>query len=265
LRSYRDIQDPSTERRERLERVKAILSSGAKTIRRVFYMLGGSASYSSVVKDCVWLRLRGEVGWEAVLEEGRRLLGSESYRNLAEFIGSMPYGYRLSKREAFSNYIEVWLEKATLERLFYRITDKYDVGLLVTRGQISWTALKEASERLPDDSVVLYFGDNDYYGRRIYDSIQGFLSRLGCYPAFERPALTDEQEARFRFPVGEHHLDGMPEDELQRILESSIQQYLDEEKFRELCDREKRDLAKLQRILEQSAENQHEIPRQNRG
>lgn len=241
-----------------MERVKAILSSGAKTIRRVFYMLGGSASYNSVVKDCVWLRLQGEVGWEAILEEGRRLLGSESYRNLAEFIGSIPYGYRLSKREAFYNYIEVWLEKATLERLFYSITDKYDVGLLVTRGQVSWTALKEASERLPDDSVIIYFGDNDKYGRRIYDSIREFLGQLGCYPEFERPALTYEQEARFHSPVGEHHLDGMPEDELQRILESSIQQHLDQGKFKELCDKEEEDLAKLQKILEESAEEQED-------
>jgi hypothetical protein len=246
-RSYRDVQKPTPVRRQRLDKIKAILSSGAKTIRRIFYMLGSGANYNTIIKDCVWLRLQDEIGWSSIVEEGRHLLGSQSFESLAEFLGNVPGTYKLSKKEAFSQPIEVWLEKATLQRAFYEVTDKYDIGLLVTRGEISWTALYNASLRLGGDELILYFGDNDSYGHNIYSGIQDHLGQLGCDPTFERIALTDEQEAKYC--PGEKHLDGMPVAELKQILEATIKQYLDEDKFKQLADREAEDVAKLEEIL----------------
>ncbi|MGP8069880.1 MAG: hypothetical protein ACLP5V_08325 [Candidatus Bathyarchaeia archaeon] len=259
-RSYRDVQSPTQLKRERYDKIKEILGSGPKTIRRIFYMLGGAASYNTIIKDCVWLRLRNEIPWNSVLEEGRQLLGVRNYESLSDFMEIVPRFYRLNKEKAFDRHIEVWLEKATLERAFYSVTNKYDIGLLVTRGQVSWTALKDASDRLDEDSLILYFGDNDSYGRDIiYPSIKDFLSKLDCEPVFERIALTDEQETKFSFPKGEHHLDGMPERELVQLLEASIKQYLDEEAFNQLCEKEAQDAAKLENILE-SGDQEDEKP-----
>jgi len=120
-RTYREVQKPTPLRRQRLDEIIRILSSGAKTLRRVFYMLRGSTSYNSIGKDCVWLRLQGEIDWGSIVEEGRHLLGSQTYENLTEFIGSIPSKYKVSKEKAFSKPIEVWLEKATLERAFYEV------------------------------------------------------------------------------------------------------------------------------------------------
>lgn len=248
--SYREIHKPTPPVKERYDRIKTILSSGSKTIRRIFYMLGGEVRYNTVIKNCVWLRLHNEIPWNSIIEEGRQLLGSRTYDNLADFIKSIPDEYRLSKRSAFKKHLEVWLEKATLESCFYQITDKYDVGLFVTRGQVSWTALKDASERLDENTLILYFGDNDSYGRKIYNGIQTFLNQLDCHPTFRRIALTDEQEKQFNFPHGEHHLDGVPEPELTALVESSIKQYLDLEAFNQLCEREHRDAAALEQFLE---------------
>lgn len=247
--SYRDVENPGSLRRLRLDKIKEILGSGAKTIRRIFYMLNASASYNTIIKDCVWLRLQGELDWNSVHEEGRHLLGSPRYESLAEFLSSIPDEYKLSRKEAFSKHVEVWLEKATLERAFYQITDKYGLGLLVTRGQPSWTALYDASLRLDQDSLILYFGDNDSFGHQIYHTIQDFLGQLGCYPTFERIALTDEQEARFSFPKGEHHLDGVPEDDLKQMLDDSVKQYLDEQAFHRISDRESQDQEKLEALV----------------
>jgi hypothetical protein len=246
--SYRDVQNPSQVRRQRLDNIKGILSSGAKTIRRIFYMLGSGASYNSIIKDCVWLRLQGELDWSSIVEEGRHLLGTQSFENLAEFLGNVPGTYKLSKKEAFTQPIEVWLEKATLQQTFYQVTDKYDIGLLVTRGEISWTALYNASLRLGGDELILYFGDNDSYGHNIYNGIQEHLGQLGCTPSFQRIAMTDEQEAKYC--PGERHLDGMPVDELKQVLEATIRQYLDADKFNRLCEKEAEDAAKLEKILE---------------
>lgn len=243
---------PTPVRRRRLNKIKGILASGAKTLRRVFYMLGHGASYKAVIKDCVWLRLHGELPWSSIVEEGRHLVGYPSYTSLSSFIHSISDQYRLSKAAAFSKHIEVWLEKATLENVFNDILYKYDIDILVTRGDISWTALKTASERLDEDSVVLYFGDNDSYGLKMYKGIQDRLGQLGSHPSFHRIALTDEQEARFKFPKGEHHLDGMPEDELSKLLEPWVKRYLDEELFKQLCDQETEDIARLEKILEES-------------
>ena len=251
-RSYRDVEKPTGVRRERLDKIKDIVSSGPKTVRRIFYMLAAGVTYGIIGKDCVWLRLQGEINWSSIVEEGRHLLGSQSYDSLADFIRSIPGSYKLSKKSAFSRPIEVWIEKATLQDAFYNVTDKYDIGLLATRGETSWTSLKNASERLTGDELILYFGDNDSYGHNIYNDIQRFLGQLGCCPSFERIALTDGQEAKYC--PGEHHLDGMPVDELTELLEASIKQYLDEEEFERLLEKETEDQDKLEQILEKDEE-----------
>jgi hypothetical protein len=245
-RSYRDVENPTALRRKRLDKIKNILGSGAKTVRRIFYMLGSQTGYNSIVKDCVWLRLQGEVGWNDITEEGRHLLGSQSYESLTDFIGRIPGEYTLSKKKAFSQPLEVWLEKATLQSLFYQVTDKYDIGLLVIRGEPSWTSLYNASLRLSDE-LILYFGDNDSYGHNIFNGIQDHLGQLGCNPTFERIALTDELEAKFC--PGESHLDGMPADELTQLLVSTIRQYLDAAAFEKLVEKEAEDVEKLEEIL----------------
>lgn len=245
--SFRDIKKLQAKNQVELSKIKEILSSGVKTVRRVFYMLG-SRSYDSVGKLITWARLNGEISWESIVEEGRNLQGSRAYDNTQDFMDDISNLYVKRKESAFRQYFEVWLEKATLERIFYPLTNKYDVGLLVTRGCCSWTALKKASDRIPKNSVIIYFGDNDDYGKKMYKRNKKFLNDLGCYPKFIKPALTNEQEKKFKFPRGEHHLDGMPEQELAKLLEVSIKKFIIQTKFNDLVKQEEEDKEKLKEL-----------------
>ncbi len=247
---HRDTKNLQPKTREKLEKIKQILSSGSKTLRRVFYMVA-SGSYDSLGKLLTWARLNDEIDWEDIVEEGRKLMGVRSYENVEDFVDSMIYRYVKNKESCFKKHIEVWLEKATLQGFFSEITNKYDIGLLTTRGRMSWTALKEASERLDSNSVIIYFGDNDSYGVEMYEQNKDFLSQLGCNPTFIRPALTDEQEESYNFPSGEHHIDGMPEEELKKLLECSIRKYIDLKKFNSLLKQEEEEKKALIKKVEE--------------
>ncbi len=235
--SYRDTKKPQPETIERIEKINELLQSSKKTVRRLFYMIG-NVTYGVIVKNLVWARLNGLISWEHIMEESRQLEGNNSYNNPEEFLESISDAYVKSKTPSFKVYFEVWLEKATLRGVFYPITNKYDVGLLVGNGVMSWTALHKASRRLTNESVIIYFGDNDKHGIEMYERYKGFLAQLGVNPTFVRPALTDEQEKKYKFPKGEHHLDGMPEDELAKLLEASIQKLIDVDKFNKLVKQE---------------------------
>jgi len=249
------VQKKTKRIQELLGEVQGILSTGAKTIRRIFYMIEGKISYDALGKHLVWARLHGVIGWNSIVESGRKLLGSKTWESFEDYIGDFGTDYSLDRTPSHKLHFEVWLEKDTLENMFYEITNKYSVGLLSTHGQISWTALKDASQRLSRGAVVLYFGDNDYYGNRMFRQNQIFLSQLGANPEFIKIALSDEQEKKWGLPNGAK-LDGAPEDELKELLEVSIQEYIDLTVYEQILEQEKEDQTRLDAAYEKLREEE---------
>ncbi len=66
-------------------------------------------------------------------------------------------------------HVEVWLEKRALRRIFYPITNGYDVYLCTGGGYQSWSEVWAARARFlarkGSDLKILYFGDLDPSGK----------------------------------------------------------------------------------------------------
>lgn len=75
-------------------------------------------------------------------------------------------------------YLELWIEKDALVRLFKDIAQKYQLLLFPSRGYTSLTKIHNAINRFEEKThkgkkcVVLYFGDLDPSGWDIYRNIK---------------------------------------------------------------------------------------------
>lgn len=93
-------------------------------------------------------------------------------------------------------YLEMWIEKDALVRLFRDVATKYQLLLLPSRGYTSRTKIQEAIDRFKELSfkgkkcVVLYFGDLDPSRWDIYRNIK---ERLKDYAKVIRILLNPDQ------------------------------------------------------------------------
>jgi hypothetical protein len=104
------------------------------------------------------------------------------------------------------NYIEVWIEKATLEGLAIELTNTYCIRLLTSRGFNSISKLKEYSDRAKaavrkgQHPVVLYLGDHDPSGLNMQDVARDKIREYGVAVEFKRIALTYNQAKEWNLP-----------------------------------------------------------------
>ena len=268
---------------ELLVQVQDIINSYdfALTLRQIYYQLvakqiipNEQRYYRKLSRLCVRGRDEGilpETGFADRLREIDKL---SSWLNLDEFMQTVKRSYRKDKWINQPKYIEIWTEKDALRNVLTEITYKYDVALMVARGQLSRTAVYEAAERYraqtKKECYLYYCGDFDPSGLSIYNSIRERLSNFGVFIDFRRIALTEEQIKEYKLPSDPAkqsdpnynkfvdlygsdmvvELDSLPPDILRKIIGDYILQNIDPGYLAKVLREEKDERIKLNKFIE---------------
>jgi len=250
--------------------VKLIEENGIMTIRNITYKLYPGLhgkklanAYDTTIKDIVRGRtnfnsLPVSIGWDSI-RESRVTYGKQlKWDDLEEFyqwLDNFKERYSKDKIPCHKKVIECWFEKETVIDEFEEVCNKYSIPFLATRGQLTWTAKRKASERLGSDAIILYFGDNDPKGYEIFETIKRDLEYLGCGAEIIWAGVTQAQEKEYNLPE-ESRLDGFELKDLKKVIEGCIKNYIDLEVFKELCKKELEEKETLDRTSIRAVEEQ---------
>lgn len=268
---------------ELLAQVQRIIDSYdfALTLRQIYYQLvakqiipNEQRYYKKLSRLCVVGRDKGILPEEGFADRLREVDKLSSWPNLNEFMQTVKRSYRKDKWQNQDNYVEIWTEKDALRSVLTEITYRYDVALMVTRGQLSRTEVYKTAGRYKaqeDKECYLYYcGDFDPSGLSIYDSIKKRLTDFGASINFGRIALTEEHIKEYRLPSDPAkqsdpnynkfvdlygsdmvvELDSLPPDILRRIIEGYILQNIHEGSLVRTLRREKDEKERLNKFIE---------------
>lgn len=256
------------------------------TLRQIYYQLVArqvipnlKKYYAKLSRVCVVGRDLGLLPEDSFADRLRELQKPGSWLDLEDFGETMQSAYRKDKWLDQDKYLEIWTEKDALRSVISPITARWDVGLLVVRGQVSRTAIYEAFQRYSTeqndgkDRYLFYFGDFDPSGLSIFESLKERISKFeGGYLSevnFQRVALTREQVDKYSLPqdpaktsdpnyrrfteeYGDNvvELDSLPPDVLRGLVEGCIKDNLDMGRFEDVLRTEKEEKEELAVLLE---------------
>ena len=211
-----------------------------------------------------WLRINGDVPWEAIQDNIRTLTTKAGYSSAKQFIqqqiNQMFRYYSRCVAQDQQYHIEIWIEKEGLLNIVEPIADKYCRRVLACKGYNSITFQADFYDRTTETMgkglkpVILYFGDWDPSGvNMIYaamqtlqdeldlDMDQVIVERCGINPAHfpmlpENPdpvpiKETDTRAGKFMVAHGStcYELDAFHPSALQELVEKSILRYTNTE------------------------------------
>jgi hypothetical protein len=200
------------------------------TVRQVFYQLvargviekSEEQYQSTVIRLMTEMRLSGDLPFDWVVDESRRVRVTETYDNIQQALEQTAKFYRRSVLEQSADYVEVWVEKDALAGVMWDVTSDYDVPLMVSRGMPSLTflhgsalAIQRAAER-GKQAYIYQFGDHDPSGvlipqvikRRLTEMCEQHYGVNAPVPTVERVALTEKQIGRYHLPTRPTKRDG---------------------------------------------------------
>jgi len=191
------------------------------TLRQVFYLLvshhgypNEKQAYNKLGKALVKARQEGTVDADRILDLSRpEYINNSSYQSFLERARSdfktLINDFDLDKWSLQPIYCETWIEKEALSRVIAPVCKKYSVNEIVGRGYSSYTQIRRAVKRLPEDKkvIILYIGDFDPPGLHIEEKLKERLldeaSRRGKHLQLDvrRVALTYEQIQQYHLPA----------------------------------------------------------------
>lgn len=255
---------------------KVLEEENPMTLRQVYYQLVSAHiidntrnQYQRLSATLVKARQQGMIPWQWIEDRTRIPRSPAMWTDLKHFLNTLHRSYRLDVWQSQPGLVEVWLEKDALSGIFEPITNSYGVTLVVGRGYNSWSALKDAADRLDDNSVILYFGDFDPSGVDIPRALAESLASLNCFPTVTRVALTKEDIKDYNLPpdftkksdsrskafIAEYgdmavELDALPLSALKDKIIESIEENLDLSALEEIREQEQADQTELIFILD---------------
>ncbi|MDP9479079.1 MAG: hypothetical protein M3R38_25935 [Actinomycetota bacterium] len=255
------------------------------TLRQVHYRLvaRGDTTYTNTHNDYKalsrWLvedRLSGRVPWEWIEDRMRRPRQAVMWPSLPSFLRSVRRSYRRDVWSDQPEYLEVVVEKDALSGIFEEVLNPYGVTLNVGRGYDSWSALKEASDRIGsgEGATVLYFGDFDPSGEDMVRSLRERLADTdlpsgGSFPEIVKCALVPEDIELYELPpdftkttdsrraafVEQHgdvsvELDALPLDVLRGRIRDAVEARMDLNALERTRQLEQQDRERLNDLLD---------------
>jgi len=247
--------DDATEKR--LCKIIDILGNGVRTVRNIAYKLypnlHGKAldrKYNTTIKDLVKLRTSRRVKFEQIKEVRTHLSNPEGYEDKQDFIDryeieDLDMYYSRNKRPSHIKPIEVWYEKETVADDFESVCSVYDIPSLTIRGKPQWSTIKKASDRLTEEHIILYFGDNDIIGRQIFETVEDYVHYLGCECSFLWCGVTEEQEQKYDYLPKDARLDGLEDVDLHKIIKETVLEYIDSDKLEHIKEQQEKEKEEL--------------------
>ncbi len=194
------------------------------------------------------------------------------WNDLPDFLETVRQSYRREKWTRQPYALEVWCEKDAVAGVLQPVTDRYEVLLFPCRGYDSYSALKDAGERIRRagrPTVVLYLGDFDPSGQDMPRDIRDRLTRdFGATFDLRVIALTREQVDEHDLPqnfakrtdsraaafIARHgdiavELDALPPNVLQALVREHLDQFFDVTAFAEEVAREQDEQERLDALI----------------
>ena len=187
------------------------------TVRQVFYQLETAGivektegGYRQVQQQVLKMRREGLLTWEFITDGTRWQRKPETYTDAGNYIERVSRSYRRDLWQEQDVRIEIWLEKDALADVIVDVTDRWDVSLMVSRGQSSATFLHSAAmtakaafenKGLTTHIYALY--DYDAGGERAFRTVERELPEYAPDVPInvERLAVTDWQIAKLALPT----------------------------------------------------------------
>lgn len=182
------------------------------TVRGIYYHLTTrdlvpktDAGYQRVAKSCKKLRLDGELPFEYIADNTRWCRVPRTFNSIEDALANTARTYRRDMLTYAGQDIEIWCEKDALAGVFYEVTSKWDVPLMVSRGFSSLSFLHNAAQTLQNGAFVYIFSDYDAAGETIYRKIVEGLHEFSGRKRFEvnRAMLTQEHVEIYNLPTRE--------------------------------------------------------------
>jgi hypothetical protein len=254
------------------------------TLRQLYYQLVSKGIIPNTDKEYKKLsdilvkgRMSGIVDWDAIEDRTRVPKLDYAVDDIADAIDDTISQYKLDRLSDQDIYIEVWCEKDAISNILRRITDKYHVRLMINKGYSSASAMYTASKRFKafgrnKKKYILYLGDHDPSGLDMIRDIGDRLATFGVhldtddgYP--QHLGITREQVEEFNPPpnpakitdpraawyIEEHgdtswEVDALDPATLNGLVEDSIIEIIDIDKYNAIIKKEKSDKKKLERL-----------------
>lgn len=258
------------------------------TLRQLFYQLvarqhipNNDKAYRSLSRLCVKARDEGLLQEESFADRLRIIDKPSSWNSLLDYFETVQRSYRKNLWETQDNYLELWSEKDALRGVISPITHKYDVPLLIVRGQLSRTAVWEGYTRFLNAGEqgkrchLFYAGDFDPSGVGIYNSLKDRLLNfegglLDQDIKFERIALSQKQIEKYSLSsikakkddpnydqfIAEYHddstveLDALPPNVLMNLVENTITKCIDSKKWEDAKKQEQQEQYELEKLID---------------
>ena len=250
------------------------------TVRQIYYGLvsqqiinNNKSEYNRVVRIIKRARLAGLLEFDKIIDDTREAQKTPSWDSIEDIINVAIDQYRSNWWVNQDYYVEVWLEKRALSRIFYPITDLYDVYLCVGGGYQSWSEIWEAKKRFEEVGdkpiIILYFGDLDPSGKDMPRDIKERFQTLGIDIRVEEVALTRDDIEQYNLPRNPTkpgdtrkkwyiekyditygvELDALPPDVLRNKIGTAILRYCDVDLLIENMRKDEEDKERWRKIL----------------
>lgn len=241
------------------------------TLRQLYYQLvsrdvipNSDKEYKNLMNILKKGRMAGIIDWSSIEDRVRRPQLPYWVHDIPDAISDMVSQYRLNRMRYQEHNVEVWIEKDALSSVFYRVTSKYHIRLMVNRGYSSVTAMYDAYKRLNTGDTILYFGDHDPSGLDMIRDIRQRLSDFGLIVNVVPVALNKEQINKYNPPpnptkvsdpragwyIEEHghtswELDALQPQVLIDLAESEILERIDLDLYNDMLEQERKDIKEI--------------------
>lgn len=195
-----------------LQSQSIISQYGMVTVRQVYYVLvsrqtinNNLSEYRRVIRVLKNGRLAGLIKFDSIIDDTREAEKTPSWESIEDILNAAIDQFRSYWWRDQPYHVEVWLEKRALRRIFYPITNEYDVYLCTGGGYQSWSEVWAARARFlarkGSDLKILYFGDLDPSGKDMPRDIRDRFKTLGFDVDVIEVALTKNDIMEYDLPT----------------------------------------------------------------
>jgi hypothetical protein len=202
--------------------------------------------FRKVQRAVLKLRRSGRMPYSWIADGTRWQIRVRTHADADAALADLSASYRRDLWAGQDHRVEVWTEKDAMAGVLTPVTDRWQVGLFVSRGFASETFLHSSAMAARADgrpTVLLQVGDHDASGVKAWQDIQIKLARFApeIEWEFRRIAVTPEQVDELGLPTrpqkatshaagwtgGAVEVDAVPTEHLRTVLEAAITQRID--------------------------------------
>lgn len=161
------------------------------SLRQLFYLLAGHGripktekSYKNLGNLVSNARLAGVIDWDMIKDRGRGAIHASHSESIPDIVGQMKYGFKVDMWARQPAYVEVFVEKQSLEGILEPVCWDLDVPFSSNKGYSSSSAYYAASKRYLAAAEagkklhVIYLGDHDPSGLDMSEDIDSRFTRF---------------------------------------------------------------------------------------